>query len=144
MDFLGIGVPELLFIIVIALIVIGPKQLSGTAKTAGRWLNKLYRSEAWRTMTQASRDLRNLPTKLAREAHLEELDEIKQSIGDLGRESSNELRSVEDDLRAWSKSASADLHAAQESGASATAENSPNGEAAGSSEPAAEPQPGER
>ncbi len=75
MEFLGVGPLELLVIIVIALLVLGPQDLAKTARTAGKFLNRMYRSDAWKTVTQASRDLRDLPNRLAREAALEELDE---------------------------------------------------------------------
>lgn len=80
MDFLGIGPLELMFVILIALIVIGPKDMSKTARTAGRTLNRMYRSEAWRTLTQASRSLQTLPNRLAREAQLEELEELRKNL----------------------------------------------------------------
>jgi sec-independent protein translocase protein TatB len=80
MELFGVGPLELLVIIVIALLVLGPSDLAKTARTAGRLLNRMYRSEAFKTVTQASRDLRDLPNRLAREAALEELDEsIRQS-----------------------------------------------------------------
>jgi sec-independent protein translocase protein TatB len=79
-DFLGIGPLELMFVILIALIVIGPKDMSKTARTAGRTLNRMYRSEAWRSLTQASRTLQTLPNRLAREAQLEELEELRKDL----------------------------------------------------------------
>ncbi len=80
MDFLGIGPLELMFVILIALIVIGPKDMTKTARSAGRYLNRMYRSETWRTLTQASRTLQTLPNRLAREAQLEELEEIRKDL----------------------------------------------------------------
>jgi Sec-independent protein translocase protein TatA len=79
-DFLGIGPLELMFVILIALIVIGPKDMSKTARSAGRYLNRMYRSETWRAVTQASRTLQTLPNRLAREAQLEELDEVRKDL----------------------------------------------------------------
>jgi sec-independent protein translocase protein TatB len=79
MEFLGVGPLELLVIVVIALLVLGPRDLAKTARSAGRFLNRMYHSEAWKTVNQASRDLRDLPNRLAREAALEELDEAIKS-----------------------------------------------------------------
>lgn len=75
MDFLGIGPLEVLFVLIIALIVLGPRDIVQFARRAGRMLNRLYRSEVWGTINEASREFRNLPNRLAREAALEELDE---------------------------------------------------------------------
>ena len=71
MEILGIGPSELLFIIIIALIVLGPKDMQKTGKTVGRWLNDLVRSDGWKAFQQTSKEIRNLPTKLMREANME-------------------------------------------------------------------------
>lgn len=75
MDFLGVGPLELLFVLLIALLVLGPRDIARFARKAGRFLNRLYRSELWETLSRASEEFRNLPNRLAREAALEDLDE---------------------------------------------------------------------
>ncbi|MFQ5922872.1 MAG: hypothetical protein ACE5M4_08515 [Anaerolineales bacterium] len=77
MEILGIGPLELLFILLIALIAVGPRDLGKTARSAGRLLNQLYRSEAWKNLREASSSIRTLPNRLAREAALEELQQVK-------------------------------------------------------------------
>lgn len=72
MDIFGIGPLELVFIMLLALIILGPKDLRETGKTIGRSLNKIVRSDTWRTITQTSKELRQLPNKLMREANLDE------------------------------------------------------------------------
>jgi Sec-independent protein translocase protein TatA len=93
MEFLGIGPLELVFIILLAIIIFGPKEIVKTSKTVGKSLNKFVRSDTWRTINQTSRELKNLPTRLMRETGLDELEEstkeemaqvdavIHQSIG---------------------------------------------------------------
>ena len=71
MEILGIGPSELLFIIIIALIVLGPKDMQKAGKTVGRWLNNLVRSDSWKAFQQTSREIRNLPTRLMRDANME-------------------------------------------------------------------------
>ena len=71
MEILGIGPSELLFIIIIALIVLGPKDMQKAGKTIGRFLNGFIRSDGWKAVQQTSEEIRNLPTKLMREANLE-------------------------------------------------------------------------
>ena len=80
MEILGIGPLEALFIILIALIAVGPRELGKTARSAGRLLNQLYKSEAWHNLSEASRSLRTLPNRLAREAALEELQQVKREM----------------------------------------------------------------
>ena len=71
MEILGIGPSELLFIIIIALIVLGPKDMQKAGKTIGRWLNSLVRSDGWKAFQQTSKEIRSFPTKLMRDANME-------------------------------------------------------------------------
>jgi len=88
MEFLGIGPLELVLIIILALIVFSPKDIAGGGKAVGRWINRMYRSDTYRTMKQVSQELQDLPNRLAREAHLEELKDLEK-----------EVKSAEDILR---------------------------------------------
>jgi hypothetical protein len=40
----------------------------------------MYKSEAWQNLSEASRSIRTLPNRLAREAALEELAEVKREM----------------------------------------------------------------
>ena len=80
MEILGIGPLELLFILLIALIAVGPKDLGKAARSMGRLLNQLYKSEAWQNLGEASRNIRSLPNRLAREAALEDLAQVKREM----------------------------------------------------------------
>jgi sec-independent protein translocase protein TatB len=79
MEIFGIGSGELLFVIVLALIVLGPKDMQKAGRTIGRWLNALVRSDGWKAFQQTSREIRSLPTKLMREANLE-LMEVEKDL----------------------------------------------------------------
>ena len=78
MDLFGVGPLELLLVVLLALVLFGPKDIANNARSAGRFLNRLYKSEGWRTMTQASSALRSLPNRLAREAELEQVDQVRR------------------------------------------------------------------
>ena len=83
MEILGIGAPELVFIVLIAIIVLGPRDMQRAGRTIGRWLNQLVRSDSWRVFQRTSAELRNLPRNLMREANMEmaELDqELRKTI----------------------------------------------------------------
>jgi Sec-independent protein translocase protein TatA len=77
MEILGIGPLELLFIILLALIILGPKDLEKTGKSIGQGLTKLVKSDTWKTVRQASDKVRSLPNELMREAGIEDM---KQSL----------------------------------------------------------------
>ena len=103
MEVLGIGPLEALFVLILALLVVGPKDLGKAARTFGRFLNRLYRSEAWSAISQASRNLRTLPNRLAREAALEELDEARSELHQASQGVGRELDRFGRELRAGSR-----------------------------------------
>ena len=70
MEILGVGPLELMLVLLIAILVIGPKDIQKTAYTVGRALNRLYKSEGWKLLLTAAHDVQNLPNTLAREAQL--------------------------------------------------------------------------
>jgi Sec-independent protein translocase protein TatA len=83
MEILGIGASELAFIILIAIIVMGPGQMKQAGRTIGHWLNRMSRSEVWKLVRDTSNELSNLPRKWMREANMELWDaeqEIKNTI----------------------------------------------------------------
>lgn len=80
MEILGIGASELIFILLIAIIVLGPKDMQKAGRTIGRWLNQFVRSDSWKALQRASKEIRDLPTSLMREANLEELKEMDREI----------------------------------------------------------------
>src|SRR5512133_1466972 len=80
MEFLGIGPSELAFIVILAIIILGPKDMQKAGRTVGRWLNQLMRSDSWKALQRASREIRNLPTNLMREANIEELQDLGKDI----------------------------------------------------------------
>jgi sec-independent protein translocase protein TatB len=105
MEILGIGPLELLFILIIALIVIGPNDMAKTGRTIGRWLRKLVTSPTWLTVQHTTRELRKLPYTLMREAGIEE-EEMKKigqdiGLGSVQKDLKNDLKNMEADLSPW-------------------------------------------
>lgn len=83
MDFLGIGPLELAFIFLIVLIVLGPQDMIKTGRVIGRYLRRLMTSSTWRMVQDTSREIRNLPNRLAREAGLEEIEQGVRDTADM-------------------------------------------------------------
>lgn len=77
MEIFGIGASELVFIILIAIIVLGPKDMQKAGRTIGRFLNQLIRSDGWKVFQRTSNELRNLPRNLMREANMEMMEAEK-------------------------------------------------------------------
>lgn len=82
MEILGIGLPELTFIILLVLVLIGPKDMAKTGRTVGRWLRDFLESPAWQAMRTTGKAISDLPTQLVREANLERWEEEAGKIGD--------------------------------------------------------------
>lgn len=101
MEILGVGPLEVVFILLIALIVLGPKDMARTGRTVGRFMYRVITSPGWRTFKQASKELRQLPTKLMREAGLEE-NELRQIGQEIGvKELGGQIGQIDHDLSAW-------------------------------------------
>ncbi len=67
----GIGPSELLFILLLMLIIFGPKEMQKFARDLGRWMNRFVKSNTWRSMRTVGNEISNLPTRLMREAERE-------------------------------------------------------------------------
>lgn len=74
MDFLGVGPTEVLLIIAIAIIVLGPKNMAETGRAIGSWLNRFVQSDLWKILKNTSQEIQRLPTQLMREDNLEQGD----------------------------------------------------------------------
>jgi len=79
MKFLNVGVLEFVFILLLAFIVLGPKQAVKTAGEIGRWIKKLVTSSFWRELVSTTRQIQELPRKFMDEA------EIQDTLKDLER-----------------------------------------------------------
>ncbi len=80
MEILGIGPSELLFIVLIAIIVLGPKDMQKAGRTIGKWLRSIVTSDGWKLFQQTSREIQTLPNRLMREAAIEELKEVQKDL----------------------------------------------------------------
>jgi sec-independent protein translocase protein TatB len=99
MELLGIGPLELLLIIVIAVIVLGPQGIVKSAREAGKFVRKIVRSPLWRDVMDTSREIRDIPQKIIREAGIEQdLEELKRStqgtISEINHSAFTELPTV--------------------------------------------------
>lgn len=130
MEIFSIGPLELFFILLIALIVLGPQDMIKTGRTIGRFLNKLVRSSTWKTIQRTTQELRQLPTYLMREANLEEAvkdlptsEMIKQETG--LDEIKSTLTQTNQDLSDWLKPPSLKSDSSPEAGENPHPDNEP-------------------
>jgi Sec-independent protein translocase protein TatA len=87
MELFGIGIFEILLIVLIALIFLGPQDTVRAGRNLGRAVRRFFSSEEWRTLLQTSREIRTIPDKLLEETGLDPEDilpseaEIREEAG---------------------------------------------------------------
>lgn len=103
MDFLGIGPLEVIVILLILLLVMGPNDLVKMGKSFGRILRNLRQSDTWKAVQQATRELRSLPDNLARQANIDELKSLQKDLqGDLDS-SRTKVEDLDKEFVAWTR-----------------------------------------
>ncbi|MEX2143730.1 MAG: hypothetical protein WD740_03985 [Anaerolineales bacterium] len=103
MDFLGIGITEVIAILLIIFLVMGPQDLVKIGGTFGRALRKLRKSDTWRVVQDAGKQLRELPETLAREAGIDELKETQLELSKELKEQKTALKDLDHQLRSWTR-----------------------------------------
>lgn len=103
MEFLGIGPTELIAILLIVFLVMGPQDLIKIGGTLGRTLRNLRRSDTWRSIQDAGRQLRELPDNLARQAGIDEIEEIQRELRNEVKEQKAVLEDLDKEIVAWTR-----------------------------------------
>ena len=80
MNILGIGPFEIILILIVAFVILGPKDMAKTGRTIGRFLRKLVLSAEWRAVRQLVHEIQTTPNRLMREAQIEEFDQINREL----------------------------------------------------------------
>jgi Tat protein translocase TatB subunit len=95
MEFLGVGLPELLVIMAITLLVVGPQRLPEIAAQMGRFMRTFqrYTSQVTREFSETMRELER------------EYDEVKGDWRDVGQGLDESARSVNQELEAAGRDA---------------------------------------
>lgn len=75
MEFFNIGGLELLFILIIALVALGPDRIVEVGRKLGGWMRKLSKNVLFREVMQTTDEIRNYPRKILDEANLD-VDEL--------------------------------------------------------------------
>ena len=103
MEFFGIGPLELISILLIVFIVMGPGDMVKMGRTLGRALRNFRNSELWGSFNDATRQLRELPRNLMRETGMEELDSFRQEFKGEINEQQDKLDELSRQFRAWTR-----------------------------------------
>ena len=80
MKFFNLGLAEIILIVILALIIMGPGNMVKTARDVGAFIRRVTKSPYWQEVWATRRELNEIPRMLAREANLDE------TLKDLNRE----------------------------------------------------------
>lgn len=84
MNILGIGFPELLFIFVIALIVLGPRNLVKTSTQLSSAIRRFVTSDTWKSIVHSTKEIRDIQGKIIGDTGLQEsINTLRNSTRDL-------------------------------------------------------------
>lgn len=87
MEIFNIGPLELLIFLILAFVLLGPKDMVLTAYKIGQAIRKFVRSPVWREILRSAQEIRELPTKLMDDTGLQqELEAIKKDTQDTVKE----------------------------------------------------------
>ena len=76
MNIFGIGPLEIIFVLIIGILVLGPEGMIEAGRKLGKFIRSIIRSTWWQNIRRGVNELQHLPHKLMREAELEELNEL--------------------------------------------------------------------
>ena len=99
MQIFNLGLGEILFIALIAVIVLGPERILASSRSAGRFVRGAVSSPVWRDILATSHELREIPNQLMEESGLrDDLKEIQNGVSDAGAEVASELVNARGEL----------------------------------------------
>jgi len=78
MNIFGIGPLEIVFVLIIGILVLGPDGMIEAGRKLGRFMRSIIHSTWWKNVRQGVTEIQHLPQRLIREAELEELNELRE------------------------------------------------------------------
>lgn len=77
MNIFGIGPLEIIFVLIIGILVLGPEGMIEAGRKLGKFMRSIIHSPWWKNIRQGVTEIQHLPQRLIREAELEELNELR-------------------------------------------------------------------
>ena len=69
MNIFGIGPLEIIFVLIIGILVLGPEGMIEAGRKLGKFIRSIIRSSWWQNIRRGVNELQDLPHKLMREAN---------------------------------------------------------------------------
>lgn len=111
MDFLGIGPTEFIFVVIIMLIILGPKDTVKSWRRIGEMIRSLINHPMFRQVQDARQDLTKLGDKILKESGA---DELKETLG-------KDMKALQDEAKKVREATKFEIH--RDKKKSQTAEN---------------------
>jgi Sec-independent protein translocase protein TatA len=112
MELFGIGIFEVILIMLIALIFLGPQDTIKAGRNLGRAVRRFFSSEEWRTLLEASREIRTIPEKILEDTGLDSPEDLLPSEAEFRKEAG--LDDLAQNVSEWNADVSALKKAAGE------------------------------
>ncbi len=78
MNIFGIGPLEIIFVLIIGILVLGPEGMIDAGRKLGKFMRSIIHSSWWQNIRKGVTEIQYLPQRLIREAELEDLKELKE------------------------------------------------------------------
>lgn len=78
MNIFGIGPLEIVFVLIIGILVLGPEGMITAGRKIGKFMRSIIKSKWWQNVRKGVSEIQYLPQRLMREAELEELNELRE------------------------------------------------------------------
>ena len=78
MNIFGIGTLEIIFVLIIGILVLGPEGMIEAGRKLGKFLRSIIKSNWWQNVRKGISEIQYLPQRLMREAELEELQDNQE------------------------------------------------------------------
>jgi len=99
MQIFNLGIGEVLFVLLIAVIVLGPDRIVASSRRAGRFVRGAASNPVWRDILATTRELREIPNQLMEETGLNvEMKEIQSGISSITSEVAGELDDTQTEI----------------------------------------------
>jgi len=105
MELFGIGIVEVILVLLIALLLLGPQDTIKAGRNLGRAVRRFFSSEEWRTLLEASREIRTIPEKLLEDTGLDNPEDLLPSEEEFRKEAG--LDELAQNVAEWNADVSA-------------------------------------
>ncbi len=105
MGFFNIGIPELILVLTIMLVFLGPDKLRESSRNFARFIRKVVRSETWRNFSVMYHEMKHYPEEIMKEVNLEE---TMKELNEINARTQAELDRIQNSVRTMPKAVDSD------------------------------------